>query len=350
MNDQLWMKSAIEEGVKGRLDAPPNPWVGCVIVKDKQVIGKGYHPECGLPHAEIFALKQAGEQARGATAYVTLEPCSHTGRTPPCVQALIQSGISRVVVGVVDPDPKVAGSGVKALKSAGIQVDVGIESQTVEMSLESYLHHRRTGRPYVIGKAAISIDGKVSAADGSSQWISSKEARADAHQIRAESQAILIGSGTALSDSPRLTVRNSEKMPKRHPLRVVLDRSGRVPDTSSLFDVSLAPTLLFSNRSSAPKEVELLPFHHLEDILNILGSRGVLQVLVEGGSSVLSHFLDSGLIDRLVIYMGPKMLGQKGMDLFQSKDIETLSQAKDFNFIDVQEFAGTLKMQYQVQN
>lgn len=346
MEDNRWMQLAIQEGAKGRLNAPPNPWVGCVIVKEGRLISEGHHPECGQPHAEVFALKDAGESAAGATAYVTLEPCSHFGRTPPCVQALKQSKVSRVVVGIEDPDPQVAGKGIKALKEAGIQVDVGIEKEAVERSLTSYLHHRRTGKPYVIAKSAVSIDGKVAAENGSSRWISCKEARLDAHALRAESQAILVGSGTAIADSPQLTVRHPSVLPKQQPLRVVLDRSGKIPHTSPLFDSQIAPTLLFSERNDAPKGIERLFPCTPDEILNFLGKRGVLQLLIEGGPKVLSEFLKENCIDELCIYMGPKILGNKGLDVFDSLGIQAMDQAHTLKVKNIKQLNDTVKVTY----
>lgn len=346
MKDDQWMQIAIKEGNKGRLDAPPNPWVGCVIVKDGQLISKGYHPECGEPHAEVYALKEAGERAIGATAYVTLEPCSHFGRTPPCVEALKQSRISRVVVGLEDPDPQVAGRGINALREAGVQVDVGIEKEAVERSLSSYLHHRKTGKPYVIAKSAVSIDGKVAAEDGSSQWISCEEARRDAHELRAESQAILVGSGTAIIDSPQLTVRNAPVIPKKQPLRVVLDRSGHVPHRSPLFNVNLAPTLLFSDRKDVPNGIETLPSCPPDDVLDILGKRGVLQLLIEGGPNVISQFLQEGCVDELCIYLGAKILGKLGKDAFDSLGIRTIQESFAYNIKSMKQLNDTVKVCY----
>jgi diaminohydroxyphosphoribosylaminopyrimidine deaminase/5-amino-6-(5-phosphoribosylamino)uracil reductase len=346
MEDNQWMKLAIQEGMKGRLDAPPNPWVGCVIVKDGLLVGKGYHPECGKDHAEVFALNDAGEKAQGATAYVTLEPCSHHGRTPPCVHALIKSGLRRVVVGIEDPDQNVAGSGIKALKEAGIKVDVGIEKESVERSLLPYLHQRRTGRPFVVAKIAVSIDGKVAAEDGSSQWISCEKARQDVHEVRARSQAILIGSGTAIKDSPRLTVRNVTPIPKRPPLRVVLDRSGKVPKDSPIFDQTLAPTLLFSDKEEVSSMIETLPTCGPKKMLQILGKRDILQVMIEGGPNVISSFLQEGLVDELLIYFGPKILGSNGLSAFGSMGIHSIAQAQSFRLTGLGQLGDTIKASY----
>ncbi len=346
MNDALWMREAISEGQKGRINAPPNPWVGCVIVKNDQIVGKGFHPECGQPHAEVFALNDAGEKAKGATAYVTLEPCSHTGRTPPCVNALINAEVSRVVIGVEDPDEKVSGKGIAALKEAGIKVVVGVEREKVEKDLEPYLFHRRFGRPFVIGKTALSIDGRAAASDGSSQWISCQEARKDAHRLRAESQAVLIGSGTAVKDSPRLTVRDVDEIPKTMPLRVLLDRSGIVPHDSPLFQLELAPTLVFSNSKDYPTGVEVVSETDLKNILENLGKRGVLQILIEGGPTVLSDCIEKGIVNRLIVYTGSKVLGEKGSAGFKMPHVQSIDQAIEMRLEEVAKIGNSVRSIY----
>src|SRR5256886_11759118 len=198
------MAAAVARGEQGRLTAAPNPWVGCVLVRDGEIVGRGFHRAAGEPHAEALALAQAGGRARGATAVVTLEPCTHFGRTPPCTPALVEAGVARVVVAVLDPDPRVSGRGVEELRAAGVAVDVGVGAAEAEASLRPYLHHRRTGRPLCLLQAAVSLDGRTAAADGTSQWITGPEARADAHRLRAESQAVIVGAGTALADRPSL--------------------------------------------------------------------------------------------------------------------------------------------------
>lgn len=334
MDDRRWMEMAIAEGLKGRLDAPPNPWVGCILVKNGQIFGLGHHPECGLPHAEVYALREAGQNARGATAYVTLEPCVHTGRTLPCVHALIEAGVARVVVGVEDPDPKVSGSGIAALKIAGIKVTVGVEREAVELSLAPYLHHRRTGRPFVIAKTALSIDGRAAASDKTSQWISCEAARRDAHEMRAESQAILIGAGTAVKDSPQLTVRQVNKLPKKQPLRVLLDPNGKVPHDSPLYDLDLAPTLVFSEKMEPEK------------ILSILGEKGVIQLLIEGGPTTITQFLQQHLIDRLIVYTGPCLLGSDGLPGFGSMGICSMENALKLRLLESSAIGNSVKSVY----
>jgi diaminohydroxyphosphoribosylaminopyrimidine deaminase/5-amino-6-(5-phosphoribosylamino)uracil reductase len=284
VNDTEAMAQAIELAATVRGATSPNPWVGCVIEAVDGQIFTGATEPAGRRHAEVVALDAAGEAARGATAWVTLEPCSHTGRTGPCADALIEAGIARVVVGIEDADLLVAGQGIERLRDAGVEVAVGEQAEAVRAQLAPYLKHRRTGRPWVVLKLGASLDGRTAAPDGSSQWITGGAARADAHQIRAESDAIIVGAGTVRADDPSLTVRHVEG---RDPLRVVL---GAVPAGAKV-----APALEFSGP--------------LEDLLDELGSRGVLQALVEGGATVAGEFHRQGLVDHYVVYVAPAIFG-----------------------------------------
>ncbi|HET8990825.1 MAG TPA: bifunctional diaminohydroxyphosphoribosylaminopyrimidine deaminase/5-amino-6-(5-phosphoribosylamino)uracil reductase RibD [Acidimicrobiales bacterium] len=284
------MAAARAAAATARLDAPPNPWVGAVVVDERgEVLATGATAPPGGPHAEVVALSAAGARARGATLVVTLEPCAHTGRTPPCVEAIEAAGIARVVVGIVDPDARVAGRGLEHLRAKGIEVVVGVDAPAVADQLAPYLTHRRTGRPYVVGKVAATLDGMVAVADGSSQWITGDAARADAHRLRAESQAILVGAGTVRADDPRLTARLGART--YEPLRVVL---GAVAPGARVH-----PCL---ERSG-----ELGP------VLDELGGLDVLQLLVEGGPRTLSGFIEAGLVDRLVWYVAPALAGPAGL-------------------------------------
>jgi diaminohydroxyphosphoribosylaminopyrimidine deaminase/5-amino-6-(5-phosphoribosylamino)uracil reductase len=266
---------------------PPNPWVGCVIEAVDGAVFEGATAATGGPHAEASALAAAVEHdLRGATAWVTLEPCSHHGRTPPCADALVAAGVRRVVVGMVDPDPLVGGAGIERLRAAGVDVTVGVREADVEALLAPYLHHRRTGRPYVVLKLAASLDGRTAAPDGSSQWITGPEARADAHALRAESDAVLVGAGTVRADDPSLTVRDAPA-PRGDPLRVVL---GEAPA-----DAKVRPCV--EHRGD------------LGDLLDDLGAKGHVQVLVEGGATVAHSFHAQGLVDRYVLYLAPALFG-----------------------------------------
>ncbi len=281
--DAASMRSAIVVAATARFWTAPNPWVGAVLVSPEgRVIGSGATEPPGGRHAEIVAIAQAGAGAVGATLYTTLEPCAHHGRTPPCTEAIIDAGVRRVVIGVLDPDPQVGGRGVASLRAAGIEVVFDVESAAITDQLRSYLHHRRTGRPFVYCKVAASLDGGTAAADGSSQWITGEASRRDGHRLRAESGAIIVGAGTVRTDDPSLTVRHVEGP---DPQRIVL---GTAPPGARVHPCS---------QWRGP----------LADLLDELGGRGVLQVLVEGGATVVRSFLDEELVDRFVVYVAPAL-------------------------------------------
>jgi len=290
--DREFMARAIAAAARVRCITAPNPWVGAVVRAADGTPFEGATLEPGRAHAEVGALEAAGDAARGATLYVTLEPCDHTGRTGPCTQAIVDAGIARVVVAIEDPDPQVAGRGIARLRDAGIQVDVGLYADRVEAQLAPYIRHRTTGRPWVVLKLAASLDGATAAPDGSSQWITGPEARADGHRLRAESDAIVIGAGTVRRDDPSLTVRDYRPpvLPQSgsvDPMRVVLGTAG--PEA----------------RVQPCREMK----GDLAGVLDELGRDGVLQVLVEGGAAVAGAFHRAGLVDRYVIYLAPALFG-----------------------------------------
>jgi diaminohydroxyphosphoribosylaminopyrimidine deaminase / 5-amino-6-(5-phosphoribosylamino)uracil reductase len=279
------MRAALAAAADVRSTTSPNPWVGAAVVSpDGDIVAVGATEPPGGRHAEIVALDAAGPAAAGATLVCTLEPCSHHGRTPPCTDAILAAGIRRVVVAIADPDPLVAGAGLDALRGAGLDVELGLLAHDAEAQLAPYLHHRRTGRPYVICKLAMSADGGIAAADGSSQWITGEAARCDAHRLRAESDAILVGAGTVRADDPALTVRH---VVGADPLRVVL---GSAPP-----DARVHPCLEWTGG--------------LDDLLDELASRGVVQLMVEGGARVVGSFHSAGLVDRYVLYLAPALFG-----------------------------------------
>lgn len=359
--DQKFMLMALAEGEKGRLTSAPNPWVGCILVKKGKVIAAAHHQKAGSPHAEVLALEKAQGSAHGSTAYVTLEPCSHHGKTPPCVEALIRAKVSRVVVALQDPDPKVSGQGLMLLQKAGIDLSLGIEKKAAETSLKTYLHQRKKGRPYCIVKSAMSLDGKIAAQDKSSQWITEKPARKDVHLLRRSCQAILIGSETALQDKPSLTVRHVPLEPANAPLRVLLDSHGRVPVEGPLFDTSLAPTLVFtSEQTSVEKQKEwkqagasvaTAPLKQkglcLQSILQDLGQRGVLSALIEGGAFLHSSFLEQGFADQMTLYMGGCLLGNKGSPLFHCESPPSIALAQRWNLVGVKQLGADLCATYE---
>ncbi|MCP5034578.1 MAG: bifunctional diaminohydroxyphosphoribosylaminopyrimidine deaminase/5-amino-6-(5-phosphoribosylamino)uracil reductase RibD [Actinomycetia bacterium] len=301
------MERAIARAAHSRLLAPPNPWVGAVLVTSDGTSYEGSTRRPGANHAEVEVLTRAGPRSAGATLYVTLEPCSHQGRTPPCADAIIEAGVARVVIGITDPDPKVAGQGIERLQGAGLEVMVGPRAAEIETQLAPYLTHRRTGRPFVVLKLASTLDGRTAAPDQSSQWITGSEARLDAHRIRAESDAILVGAGTVRADDPRLTVRSittPDGQPPREPLRVVLGRAEP--------GAAIHPCLELDG--------------DLGLVLDELGERGVVQLMVEGGPTVAGEFHRSGLVDRYVLYLAPAMMGgDDGVPLLAGSGASTLA-------------------------
>ena len=348
--DQRSMTRALELARKGVYSTHPNPRVGCVIVVDGQVVGEGWHARAGEPHAEVHALRQAGAKARGATAYVTLEPCSHHGRTPPCAEALVQAGVARVVAAMQDPNPQVAGRGLARLQEAGIEVVCGVlESQARELNV-GFIKRMQYGLPYVRVKLAMSLDGRTAMASGESKWITGAAARADVQHWRARSGAILTGADTVLADDPALTVRldqgsdtarnrGAEFVP---PLRVVLDThlrslaAGRVRDGS-------APTLyLHGPQARVPTGIQAefaeLPLRGghvaLDAALALLGERGINEVQAEAGPALCGALLRAGRVDELLLYQAPLLLGDSARPLFAGLGIEAMAQGRRLQLVD----------------
>ncbi|MBP8182234.1 MAG: bifunctional diaminohydroxyphosphoribosylaminopyrimidine deaminase/5-amino-6-(5-phosphoribosylamino)uracil reductase RibD [Acidimicrobiia bacterium] len=358
VDDATAMRLAVRAAERGRVTAPPNPWVGCVLVNDGKVVGIGHHERPGLSHAEVNALAAAGERARGATAVVTLEPCNHTGRTGPCTEALIKAGVDRVIVGVKDPDPQVAGTGISRLEAAGIDVAVGIEADLVEDSLAPYLYQRTTGSCFVVCKVASSIDGRSAAQDGTSQWITGPSARSDVHRIRAQSQAIVVGSGTALADNPTLTPRGEWEGPR--PLRVVLDGRGAVSPVGHLAETHIAPTIVVTAAMAddrraewlaAGAEVWHLPVRgdgalDLSELWVRLAQRGVVQALVEAGPVLAGSVVEQRQFQRLITYVGSTWLGSSARPVFDIAGPATMSAAPRLSLQDVTAFDNDVRLTY----
>ena len=321
LSDEALIGRAIELAERGRGLVSPNPMVGAVVVSGGETVGEGWHEGPGTPHAEVVALDEAGQRARGATLYTSLEPCVHFGRTPPCTDAIVRAGVARVVVAATDPNPVVDGRGLRALREAGVEVVEGVRAQEAERLNEAFAKHVRTGMPFVTWKAAVSLDGKVAARDGSSRWITGEQARADGHRLRGSADAIVIGAGTALADDPALTVRDPGYR-GRQPIRVLVDARGRVDDGRALFDGS-APTIVATTelapraRRDAWREAgaDVLVFEPddervpLAALLNDLGKRDVQGVLLEGGPTLVWSAVEGGLVDRVVVYVAPKLVG-----------------------------------------
>lgn len=360
--DVHFMQKALAQSHLARVIAPPNPWVGCVIVKNGQIVGEGYSQAAGGDHAELRALKSAGENARGATVYVTLEPCSHFGKTPPCAKALIEAQVSRVVIALQDPDLKVNGKGIEWLRNAGIEVEVGLCANSVFPSLEPYIHHRQTGRPFCIVKTAASIDGRIAAADGSSQWITTEEARQDVQVLRSQSQAIVIGSGTAIADRPRLTLRNVCPPPSVPPLRVLLDARGRTPPQLPLFENEMGSTVVFTTslcplnrikewRNTGAK-VQILPSSSIGEgvdlslVLDFLGKQGIIQALFEGGGTLIGSLWKQGLINQWTTYFGPCLLGETGIPMIKGIAIPTIKDAPRLCLVCCKQIKDCVRLDY----
>lgn len=319
-DDAAFMARALELAARGGRTVSPNPAVGCVVVRDGEVVGEGWHEQAGGPHAEVVALRNAGEAARGATVYVSLEPCSHTGRTGPCTSALIDAGVARVVAAVADPDPVAAG-GSEALRAAGVDVSVGVLEDEARALNTVFFHGVATGRPFVVAKIAVSLDGRIAAPDGTSQWLTGEQARRRVHELRAGADAVVVGSGTVLADDPQLTCRLAE-YDGPQPLRVILDRRGRVPADRRVFDDS-AETVVCTGG--------------LREVLSVLYQRDVRSVLVEGGSSVLSAFLQADLVDRLEVHVAPVLLGEAGRPVLVGPWAPTLAEAPRYGLDNVEQ-------------
>ncbi|MGH2698367.1 MAG: bifunctional diaminohydroxyphosphoribosylaminopyrimidine deaminase/5-amino-6-(5-phosphoribosylamino)uracil reductase RibD [Actinomycetota bacterium] len=333
----------------------PNPKVGCLLVRDGEVLGEGHHGGAGTSHAEIRALRAAGD-ATGATAYVTLEPCTHQGRTPPCVPALIAAGIGRVVVATEDPDPRVAGSGLRRLAEAGIEVVSGVLEKEARALNRTYIHHRLTARPFVTLKLALSLDGRMAAPDGSARWISGADARAEGHRGRMAADAVVIGSGTALADDPALTVRDVQAV--RQPARVLVDSTGRTPAGARLFDPGEVVVVTTNSASHETQtayketgaEVLVLPRTNegvdLPAMLDALGQRGWLELYVEGGARLATSFLQADLVDRLDVHHGPVVLGRGGPEI-GSLEVTTMADAPRWRLLRVAAAGDDVLMSYE---
>ncbi|MBI5611221.1 MAG: bifunctional diaminohydroxyphosphoribosylaminopyrimidine deaminase/5-amino-6-(5-phosphoribosylamino)uracil reductase RibD [Deltaproteobacteria bacterium] len=355
-DDARWMQLAIAQGLRGDRRVRPNPRVGCVLVQGDRLVGAGYHAQVGGPHAEVGALQQAGAAARGATAYVTLEPCNHHGRTPPCSHALLEAGVARVVVGVADPHPKAQG-GAAWLRERGVAVEVGVLAAECRELAEVFLCNTERGRAFVQLKVAATLDGRMAAQDGSSQWITGPAARQAVHRERAQSDAILIGSGTALADDPRLDVRLDVRLPDAPagplPLRVVLDRRARLANSAQplqIFDTRAQPTLIYTLHAAQLRErcgpgVEVADWPgegtQLSDILVDLLRRGRCHALCEAGPTLATALLRQGAVDRLDWWLAPKLLGS-GRSAVEDLGIPTITECSRWQFAPPQQHGADI--------
>ena len=354
--DHEFMSRAIRLAKQGLTTTQPNPRVGCVIVKDNQIIGEGWHKKAGEAHAEINALLKAGQEAQGATAYVTLEPCSHTGKTPPCANALIEAGIMRVVAAMQDPHSKVAGQGFKILQDAGIAVEVGLlEEQAIQLN-PGFIKRMQQSLPFVRIKMAMSVDGRTAMASGESKWITSEAARNDVQHWRAQSCAILTGIRTVLADDPSLTVRNATHAAAKQPLRVILDSELQIPLDAKLLQQS-GEVLIFTQHKNAAKIAELEKMGvkikcvgnseqglNLEQVLQHLAGLEINEVMVEAGATVAGSFVATGLVDELVIYMAPTLMGNNARGLFNLPLIDNMNQKLALKIKDLRQFGDDIRI------
>jgi diaminohydroxyphosphoribosylaminopyrimidine deaminase/5-amino-6-(5-phosphoribosylamino)uracil reductase len=351
--DHAYMTRALRLAGRALFTTAPNPRVGCVIVRDGEIVGEGFHVRAGEPHAEIIALQAAGARARGATVYVSLEPCSHHGRTPPCADALIVVGVGRVVAAMQDPNPRVAGRGLARLSAAGIQTECGLmEAEARELNI-GFVSRMTRGRPWLRIKTAASLDGRTALANGESQWITGAAARRDGHRWRARSCGVMVGIGTLLADNPRLTVRDVET--SRQPLRIVVDRHLQIPLDARVLESG--HVLIATAEHQAHKalrlrdlgaEVILLPNTEgkvdLQGLLRELGRRELNEVLVESGNRLNGALLKSGVVDELVVYLAPHLLGDSARGMFGLGELTALEQRIQLSIRDLRRIGIDLRI------
>ncbi|AXK70949.1 bifunctional diaminohydroxyphosphoribosylaminopyrimidine deaminase/5-amino-6-(5-phosphoribosylamino)uracil reductase RibD [Lysobacter sp. TY2-98] len=350
--DHAMMARALRLAERGAYTTKPNPMVGSVLVRDGEVVGEGFHERAGGPHAEVFALREAGDRARGATAYVTLEPCAHMGRTAPCADSLIEAGVVRVVAAMRDPFPKVDGAGFEKLRAAGIKVQAGLmEAQARELN-RGFLSRVERGRPWLRVKLATSLDGRTALASGDSKWISGEASRLDVQRWRARASALMTGAGTVLADDPQLTVRLGDDTPFVAPLRVVLDpglatiHRGHVRDGDAPTLYIHAPDARLPKVSGA--QMAAAPVHEgrfdLDAVLRLLGERGINEVQLEAGATLAGAFLAAGLVDELLLYVAPVLLGAGARPLFDGLDVQQMSERLALRIVDTRRVGDDLRL------
>ena len=351
--DSVWMASALKLAERGLYTTSPNPRVGCVLVKEDKLLGEGWHEKAGEAHAEINALRAAGASARGATAYVTLEPCSHHGRTPPCAEALIAAGVARVVIAMQDPNPQVAGQGMARLREAGLEVDNGLMEAAARALNPGFISRMTRGTPWMRSKIAMSMDGRTALNNGASQWITGAPARRDGHHWRARSCAVLTGIGTVLADDAQLTVREVET--PRQPLRVVLDSTLRMPTKARILQGG--NTLIYTVAQDARKisvlkeagaDIVVLPAEHgqvnLQACIKDLAERGCNEILIEAGRSLNGAFMRAGLLDELVMYLAPQLLGDAARGMAELGELTRLEQGIELEWQDMRQTGRDMRI------
>ncbi|BBA70186.1 Riboflavin biosynthesis protein RibD [Geobacter sulfurreducens] len=351
------MRRALSLARKGIGKTSPNPAVGCVIVREGVVVGEGWHRKAGTPHAEAHALREAGSLARGADVYVTLEPCSHFGRTPPCADALVAAGVARVFVGMVDPNPKVCGKGIARLEAVGIQVITGMLGKECRLINDPFVKHVSTGLPFLTLKSALTLDGKTATALGDSRWITNEKSRRYVHQLRAAVDAVMVGVGTLLADNPELTVRHVKG---KNPLRIIVDSSLRMPNQSRVLGDDLAHGTIVATTSDDQERIGFLETRgvqvircasdggrvDLRDLMERLGARGIQSILLEGGSELAGAALRQKLVDKFILFYAPIFLGgADGIGLFGGKSVERMERAFRLETVRVRRFGGDVMIE-----
>jgi len=355
--DGFFMQRALRLAKKGMGTTSPNPMVGCILVKNGEIIGEGFHGKAGEAHAEIIALESAGQRAKGAELYLTLEPCSHYGKTPPCVEAIIKAGVKRVVIAMQDPNPLVAGQGIEKLKAAGIDVTVGVMEEEAKKLNEIFTKYITTKRPFVIGKIAQSLDGKIALSTGESKWITSEPARVKVHELRRYCDAVMVGIGTMLADDPLLTCRLPGK--RKNPIRIIIDSTAKIPLDAQIFENGNGRIILATTDMADKKKIKALRSKKLDvietnakegkvnliQLFGILGNMEITSVLVEGGSRLLASLIKERLIDKLIIFLAPIFLGGSGLSSIGDLFINELKKAPRFKFQSIKQVGNDLMLE-----
>lgn len=361
VTDYQWMALALRLAEQGQYTTSPNPRVGCVIVSaDNQELGRGAHLLAGQAHAEVVALRQAKGKTDGATAYVTLEPCSHFGRTPPCADALVNAGIKRVVVAMQDPNPQVSGNGIQRLRDAGIAVTVGLLQQQAETLNRGFVKRMRSGRPWVTVKLASTLDGKIALANGQSQWITGPAARRDVQRYRAKSCAVLTGSGTVVKDNPSLLVRPEQaqltdypSLPLRQPHRIVVTSKTQLDTRFAIFHDGQATTVVTPDPGLYPTQIDTwqapMKAGHvdLSILTEQLGHYGFNEVWVEAGPTLAGSFLAQGLVDELIVYQSPKIIGDAGQSMIKMATLTQMQDVMQLSLLDIVQLGDDVRLRYQ---
>lgn len=359
-NDQHWMREALRLAKSAESQADPNPHVGCVIVNNGEIVGSGATLSVGNAHAEVVALQEAGEKAIGATVYVTLEPCAHHGRTPPCVNALIKAKVAKVIIACEDPNPQVAGKGVQMLHSAGIETLLGFISEEAKELNRGFIKRMQTGMPFVTAKMGVSVDGRSAIATGDSNWISNANSRADAHEYRACMSAILSTAKTVLADDPRLTARKGDGYYERQPLRIILDQQSQVPASAKVFHQAGRSLLVVSSEKlgeandnfSSNSQVDVIScdvvngHFDLVALMKELGRREINNVLLEAGADFQGACIQSGVVDELRVYLAPILLGQSPFQTLQLPELSDMQARKKLKLMDIKRIDDDVRLTY----